>query len=248
MSDDFELDSYRDTCAICGVEQEFRREKYAIRETYHCAQCRGSLREREHARVIVSHYGRGRVSSLEELVGQPEFSCLRIYEPGTTGAIRKYIRNFSGYHQSDFYPEDVCKQEGLAPPHQNLESLTYEDDSFDLILHSDILEHVRHPGMAISEAYRVLRRGGVNCFTVPLQDPLPEKSRPRVDTSGDEDVNILPPHYHGNGKGGKSLVYMDFGKDIEDMLRAAGFVAGVIRSSASSSFARKVFTVFALKL
>ena len=41
---------------------------------------------------------------------------------------------------------------------------------------------------------------------------------PRVDVSGDEDVFLLEPEYHG-----KSFVYNDFGADILDLLDEIGF-------------------------
>ena len=44
----------------------------------------------------------------------------------------------------------------------------------------------------------------------------------RVDTSGPEDVFVLPEHYHSAPMGGKSLVYTDFGEDMVEIMAADG--------------------------
>lgn len=56
-------------------------------------------------------------------------------------------------------------------PDVDLRALPYPDASFDVVVHSDTLEHVGAEGggylMALSECYRVLRPGGALVFTVP---------------------------------------------------------------------------------
>jgi SAM-dependent methyltransferase len=47
------------------------------------------------------------------------------------------------------------------------EDLPFEDASFDLVLSSNVLEHVRDPAAVISESIRVLRPGGLLHFVVP---------------------------------------------------------------------------------
>ena len=100
--------------------------------------------------------------------------------------------------------------------------LTYEDDSFDLVLSSDIFEHVRKPFIGFKEVNRVLKPGGFHIFSIPLQCPMRSTTVFRVDTSGPEDVFVLPKHYHSAPKGGKSLVYTDFGEDMTRIMVADG--------------------------
>jgi SAM-dependent methyltransferase len=77
---------------------------------------------------------------------------------------------------------------------------------------------------AFAEIFRVLRPGGYHIFTVPLRWPLPAATRPRVDSSGPEDVFLVPPVYHGSPTDRKgSLVYTDFGMDLPEQLRNLGF-------------------------
>ena len=85
------------------------------------------------------------------------------------------------------------------------------------------MEHVRHPWVAFADIYRVLKPGGYHIFSIPVHLPMPDKTKFRVDTSSDEDIHIETPHYHGNGMGGKSLVYTDYGADIENYLTEIGY-------------------------
>ncbi len=245
MEAEFETDSYYGSCSICGHLQEFFRTIRAIRESYRCAQCKALLREREQAKAIIACYEHLPVSTLSELVENLEFRQLHIYEAGTIGPFRRFFKDLPHYHQSDYYPDNLRSQASLAIPHQNLEELDYADSAFDLVITSDILEHVRKPQRAFSEIARVLKPGGYHVFTVPLQKPLPTKTTARVDTSGEVDIPLKPEHYHGNGKGGRSLVYTDFGADIVDMLTAAGFITNLPQPNTPSKIVNQVVTIVA---
>jgi 2-polyprenyl-3-methyl-5-hydroxy-6-metoxy-1,4-benzoquinol methylase len=43
----------------------------------------------------------------------------------------------------------------------------FEDDSFDCIICSEVIEHTESPEMAIRELYRILKKGGTLALTVP---------------------------------------------------------------------------------
>lgn len=242
---DFEADSFSGTCPVCGWRGDFVRAHRAIRETYSCGGCRASLREQGQAQLLVSHYGRGEARSLAELAELGHFDALSVYEPGLTGTLRPYLRTAGRYTQSFYYPPE--ERDGAALRHEDLQALSFPDASFDLVVSSDVLEHVRRPIEAFAEIFRVLKPGGLNLFTVPLQEPLRERTVWRVDTSGPEDVALLPAHYHGDGRGGKSLVYADFGQDIVEMLEAVGFEAMLVPLSTPSPIANRALTVKAMR-
>jgi hypothetical protein len=65
-------------------------------------------------------------------------------------------------------------------------------------------------------------------FTVPFTWPFAPKTINRVDTSGPEDVDLLPPVYHASPVDPEgSLVYTDFGLDLPERLRLIGFRCAV---------------------
>lgn len=239
----FEKDKYDGICAVCGLAQCFERTDVRIRETYRCGACKALLREREQAKCIVDTFGQPPLTNLSELAETNEFKKLCIYEPGTSGPFRKIFRPLANYQQSDFYSEEQRKGASKQIPHQDLEQLTYADNTFDLVLTSDILEHVRHPLDAFRQIWRVLKPHGFHIFTIPLTVPMPTKTVARVDTTGPTDKHLLPERYHGNGKGGRSLVYNDFGADIVTLLETVGFDVQLVRPKTPSKHTNSVVTL-----
>ena len=210
-------------CAVCGHEGEYLVTDAPTRESHECARCRASLRYRLQARLIADLRGDPEVP-LADLVRDAEFRRLRVYEPGLIGPFREHLRTLPGYRSSYFWPDVALGDERDGVRCEDLRHLTFPDSSFDLVISSDIFEHVRGPVEAFAEVHRVLQPGGWHVFTVPLTYPFPAETRSRVDYSGDDDVHLLPPEYHGSPHDPDgSLVYTDFGMDLPETLRELGF-------------------------
>ena len=212
------LDKYSGYCSVCGAQSDFIYFGKSVRESYRCQSCEASLRHRGQAQAIIDIYGNEDTKSIKKLVTNKLFRETIIYEPGIIGPLRKYLNNFPNYSQSYFWEDIPLGESKKGIQNQNLECLTFNDNSIELIITADIFEHIRKPWTAFKEIHRVLKPGGRHVFTVPLQYPLPLKTIYRVDTSTEEDIHNLPEHYHIAGDGGKSLVYTDFGADMLDYL------------------------------
>lgn len=106
---------------------------------------------------------------------------------------------------------------------EDVQRLTYADASFDVITHTEVLEHVPDDARAFAELRRVLRPGGVMLFTVPLHGG--EHTVERATLNGSDIVHLLPPVYHTDPLQGHDgiLAFRDYGNDILDRLRVAGF-------------------------
>jgi SAM-dependent methyltransferase len=107
---------------------------------------------------------------------------------------------------------------------ESITHLSYPDGSLDLLVHSDVLEHVYELDLALREAARVLRAGGVMLFTVPF---FPDRAtsllrgRPRED-GGIE--HIEAPEYHGDGVRRQGIyTFHSLGWDFVGRIQAAGF-------------------------
>ena len=210
-------------CGLCGHSGEYVRREAPTREEHHCQACGASLRYRQQASAIAASYGRPGVP-LAQLLDEDFFAALAIYEPGIIGPFRGLLRERPGYVNSYYWPDVAPGDEHEGVRCEDLRDLTFPNDAFDLVISSDIFEHVRGPVPAFAEIFRVLRPGGRHVFTVPLVWPLPHTTRSRVDYSGPEDKFLLPPVYHGSPVDPQgSLVYTDFGMDLPEQLRELGF-------------------------
>jgi len=240
-------DRFDGTCNVCGERQLFVRHNKSLREGYRCARCKASLRYRGQAGAIIRHYTRESSTSIADLVQEREFTKLSLWEPGVLGPFRQYFRQLPGYVMSDFWPDtkvgDVC--DGVRC--EDLMALTFAAETFDLVVTSDIFEHVRKPQIGFAEVHRVLRPGGRHIFSIPVQDPMPAATIERVDTSTADDVFVLEPRYHLGPGNSQHIVYNDFGSDLLGRLDDLGFDNEVVRFEAPSRQASRLLTFCSVK-
>lgn len=244
---DYPVDEISGLCTLCESYGAFIRDRPMIRESYRCKSCGASARERHQAEVILDRFSKHGSKSVKSLVEEPELQTLSIYELTLRGRFFHYFRILSNYTHS-YYWDDVAPGEyrdGLQC--QDVMSLTYPDDSFDLVISSDVFEHVRRPLVGFQEIARILKPGGVHCWTVPALHPLRQKTHYRVDTSGNSDIFVDSPRYHIDALGGKSLVYTEFGVDICEQLRRFGMDTEIITAQSDNENIAKLVTFLSVK-
>lgn len=223
------LSSVDGLCSVCGTWGTFVRAGRSIRETFGCPACRATMRYRHQASVLLALYAEAGSTSLKELVLEPAFRTLAVYEPGLIGPFREHLAQLPNYTVSYFWPDVPPGTDHDGVRCEDLQALTFPDDRFDLVITSDIFEHVRRPYEAFAEIGRVLRPGGRHVFTIPMHWPLPDQSVMRVDTTTDLDVHLLPERRHGSPTDPEgSLVYTDFGTDLADRLAEIGFELTIV--------------------
>jgi SAM-dependent methyltransferase len=74
-----------------------------------------------------------------------------------------YVQKHVGVDHDDTF-HDKSSIDLLGTAYQ----IPVEDNSFDSLLCTDVLEHLEEPGEALSESFRVLKGGGYAIYTVPL--------------------------------------------------------------------------------
>jgi SAM-dependent methyltransferase len=161
-----------------------------------CNACGASLRAMTLARAIVSAFDFQGL--FRDWVSNRTLPVLEINE---AHRLTPFLSKING-HVLAKYPEvDMCR-------------LPYPDRSFDLVLHSDTLEHIADPILALRECRRVLKPGGYLAYTIPIIVGRMSRSR-----AG------MPPSYHGapSSHPDDFLVHTEFGADFWDYTVRAGF-------------------------
>jgi SAM-dependent methyltransferase len=196
-----------------------------LRETLRCRHCLSKMRDRTLAAglldVMADRFG-VRADTVEELADRmPEH--VRVLDTDANGRIGRLLAKHPGTVLSLYQP-DHGNGATLRPGVVNvdLQQMPFPDESFDLILTTEVMEHVRYVDTAHLEIARCLRPGGSYLFTVPYDDSM-ETTWQLIDPVTDEEL-VHPPHMHGDpglrDEGIKS--YRVFGRDLIDQLGDAG--------------------------
>ena len=106
---------------------------------------------------------------------------------------------------------------------------TFDDESFDIVITQDVLEHLLEPSQSIKEICRTLKPGGVHVFTVPWY--YWQETRIRARKIDGEIEYIEEPEYHANPVDEKgALVVTEWGKDLIDTIYvSSGMTTTAIR-------------------
>ena len=201
-------------------------EALSRKESTHCPHCWTTLRGRRIASALLEHYpvGDGKTSArtLADWVQQPEIRALRVAEINRIDGVHGMLGRLPHHAFSDYSP-------GAAPGEvvgdirsEDLTQLTYPDASFDLVLTSETLEHVPDLDAALREIHRILVPGGRHVFTIPLMPGVPKTYRRAVVRSDGAIEHFAAPISHPGGDSG-ALVFTEFGADVPDILKDAGF-------------------------
>jgi len=108
---------------------------------------------------------------------------------------------------------------GYAMEVQDIKSLNYNNNQFDFIYCSHVLEHIDDDLQAMAELYRVLVAGGKSLIAVPINNHLT-----------DEDPSITDPVEREKRFGQRDHVRV-YGLDIADRLSSVGFDVEMVSSS-----------------
>lgn len=164
-----------------------------------CASCGANLRSIALANALRAVCGTTHM--LRDFVVSADAAHVRILELNDAGTLNPVLSKM---------PEHVFG----AYPQVDLHALPWPDDTFDIIVHSDTLEHVANPVHALAECRRVLKPRGALCLTVPII--VGRMSRGRTG---------LPKSHHGSPQesGDDYVVHTEFGADAWCFLMEAGY-------------------------
>ncbi len=211
----------RGVCNVCGWRGSFRLPERG-REGHFCGNCASTSRHRmviHGLSMVLKMAGQLPVGGSAPIYAWPRDQHLRILEPSGRGPYPSMLEDRFQYHGIEYDPSRVDSDHPRRG-YGDIQRLHFADESYDLVIASDVFEHVRDDDAGFTEILRVLRHGGALVLTVPYEHEKPTTVA-RVDISGETDVNVLPPVYHSGG--GLTLVYRDYGRDLLTKLRGIGF-------------------------
>lgn len=209
----------RGHCTVCGRATLFLDVTMIPRESFKCIFCRSISRNRHLAKVMCNFYGMEAPFSLKRFAAQ--FSHLSLYETQARGPLHNILRTMPHYFCSEFLPDTPPGSHSLEGIRcEDLQALTFSDESFDLVVTQDVFEHIRDPESALAEINRILKPGGVHFCTVPIErDRLTMR---RIELNHGREHDVLPRIYHSdNVRDG--LVYTEYGNNIGELFDRWGF-------------------------
>jgi SAM-dependent methyltransferase len=178
--------------------------RFNVREGCICNSCGANIRAQGLAKAIItSKYGGG-ARTLVEWVEYANKANLSVCELNSCHELHNTLQNLKNYTFAEYGTESE----------ENIESLTYQDGVFDILVHSETIEHVSDPKRAMEECRRVINDTGIVLFTTPVLWNRKTRRRAEKDSKG-KIMKLLPPSYHGL-KQDDYLVFFEYGTDIDD--------------------------------
>jgi len=196
-------------------------EQMVERENEVCAYCRSNFRTRSHAAGVLKIFHWANVGGLIDFLKvRPDFT---VYEAASYHLFRRpRLKTMKNYIVSEFHPDTPFGEEVNGVRNENLERLTFPDESFDLVITSEVLEHVSDLSKALREIHRVLKNGGYHIFTIPV-DYGRDSIRVRAVVGAGGVEHLCPPAIHGDDITSGVLAFRDFGRDVPEIMKDHGF-------------------------
>lgn len=221
-------------CNVCGnhsglfydfpnIQKRAEHEIGLLRETLCCKSCGATMRQRVLAHKLLEYISSKAGHSFASLSDYAKTDLgLRILDTDCFSPLHRILRGKDGYVASMFLPTEKFGVE-LEPGiyNLNLESIDFDDNRFDVVLTSDVMEHVKYDDVAHTEIRRVLDISGAYIFTVPF-NPSYKFNRVLVVETGFGEMFLEKPHYHGDPLTGGILAYRIYGKELIDSLKTKG--------------------------
>ncbi|MDX2479779.1 MAG: class I SAM-dependent methyltransferase [Desulfuromusa sp.] len=193
-------------CLICEGQTVFIETADWLRDNYICVRCNSIPRHRALIKIVHEKF--------------PSFLSMKIHESSPSGAASaKLKKKCLDYTPTYFYPDLEPGKYRNGFRSENLEKMTFADNSFDLMITQDVMEHVMNPAPAFAEIARIIKPGGAHVFTVPVF-----KGKKTLVRAYEKNGQVYYPEekdFHGNPidreKG--SLVTREWGDDLIDFIK-----------------------------
>jgi hypothetical protein len=168
---------------------------------------------------------RAMLDEMHDIIGNRSIYDVSIYAHEAMTPLALTLRGrYPRFLGSEYAPDANDRQRIFPIPSIDITASGLPDESFDIVLSGDVLEHVPDLPAALCDTARILKPGGqlIASFPVAYGD---EQTVIKARLSDGKIDYLMPPEYHGNpmDASGGSLVFQIPAWDIIDDARRAGF-------------------------
>jgi SAM-dependent methyltransferase len=200
--------------------------KLRIKESMICPWCGSKTRGRRLAAALL-HILPTEARSVREYANLAGAGSKQILILNVVDGLSESLAGVEGIVQSEFIdgsrPGEIVG--GLR--HEDAQRLTFDDQSFDVVISSETLEHIPNLDQALGEIGRVLKTGGVHLFTIPLK-PGTGVTEKRLQIAEDGSmVDLVKPRLHHPGGSWGWPVVTEFGDDLPEYLADRGWAVEI---------------------
>lgn len=210
---DFELDELakahalergvlKGVCNLTGAETEFYLASDNLREDIVSPTSNTISRHRQAVCALSLSVFAHPHATLAEIAAHVNQERLKVYLAETHSPLFRFLNEhlepelfvcseyFGQAHSSGEIVGDVM--------HQDLQRTSFADETFDIVLTFEVFEHIPDALVAEREVVRILKAGGIYCFTVPFM-PDGEHDLILAELGADGELkHFAEPQYHGD--------------------------------------------------
>jgi len=167
------------------------------------------------------------VRSLADIV--PSNASIKIWHTQSESSIHDVLSLLPGYISSEYFSGNSLKsgdfglKNGKSVRHEDLMNPSFSPNELDMVISSEVFEHIPFPYLAHRRVFEILKPGGVHIFTVPFSQLPHDTIHATLDPDGE--INFVgEPLMHGDPIRPEGVpVFTIFGQEMVQKLCNYGF-------------------------